>query len=170
MAKKPLPTADEFRQFLKYDPATGVLTWTEQVRRHGWAGKPAGSLHSRGYLRLGLFGRDWYCHRIAWLLHYGEWPELEIDHINHCKTDNRICNLRSVTHAENVKNMPRQRRNKSGVPGVIWSPKKLYWRVQIGGSGTDRVNLPSEHCLGRAIRARRAAEKKHGYRDFRQHG
>ena len=36
----------------------------------------------------------------------------EIDHINHNRTDNRKCNLRIVTHAENMKNMkPRIRVN-----------------------------------------------------------
>ncbi len=43
-----------------------------------------------------------YVHRLVWLAFYG--PSYELDHINRDKSDNRIENLRAVTHSENLKN------------------------------------------------------------------
>ena len=48
-------------------------------------------------------------HQFAWYWVNKECVE-EIDHINGIKTDNRICNLRSVTHQENMWN----RKNTKG--------------------------------------------------------
>ena len=48
--------------------------------------------------------KRFYAHRVAWLLHYGEWPDDEIDHINGVKDDNRISNLRNVDRKTNVEN------------------------------------------------------------------
>jgi hypothetical protein len=44
-------------------------------------------------------------HHIIWRLVHGQWPpeELEIDHINGDKQDNRIENLRLVTRGENIR-------------------------------------------------------------------
>ena len=40
-------------------------------------------------------------HRLAWRLHYGEWPLFLIDHENRIKSDNRIGNLRPATKSQN---------------------------------------------------------------------
>lgn len=40
-------------------------------------------------------------HRFAWFMFYGKLPENDIDHINGIKNDNRITNLRDVTHQQN---------------------------------------------------------------------
>ena len=52
-----------------------------------------GSYDKDGYLILKIKGKQFKAHRIAWLLNYGEFPKGEIDHINRCRTDNRIENL-----------------------------------------------------------------------------
>jgi HNH endonuclease len=57
-------------------------------------------------------------HCIAWLLHYGNWPQSEIDHINLIKIDNRICNLREATRQQNVWNSPLRSDNTTGYKGV----------------------------------------------------
>jgi hypothetical protein len=55
--------------------------------------------------------RKYQEHRLVWLYVYGAVPQapLEIDHINHDKTDNRIVNLREATRAQNIGNSKLQK-------------------------------------------------------------
>ena len=97
-------TADIARRFLAYDPETGVITWRISPRYGIADGSIAGSVIKRGYITVTFLGFNVTAHRLAWLLHHGVWPARVIDHINRVKTDNRICNLRDVSQAENLKN------------------------------------------------------------------
>lgn len=85
-------TAERAREVLAYDPETGILTWKRRELRKGrehhdkiwnscWAGKVAGWDH-KAHLALSVDVRKYLAHRIAWLIHYGEWPERDIDHVN----------------------------------------------------------------------------------------
>jgi len=72
----------------------------------------------------GTFMRKTYAaHRVAWFLHHGAWPMGEIDHINGNAQDNRIANLRDVTHKENTRNMKRRSDNTSGITGISYHTK-----------------------------------------------
>lgn len=100
-----------------YDPLTGVLRW-KRCRAHQISpGTVAGS-PSRGYIRVKMGERSVLAHRIAWALHYDEWPPADIDHINGIKSDNRIENLRCALRSENVANAGARRTSKTGVRGV----------------------------------------------------
>lgn len=143
---RPLPDLEYLRQCLSYDPDTGILTWLHRPASHfdtphkhriflaRWAGKPAGSL-VQGYLDVGLQGRRYKAHRIAWLLYYGEDPLLAIDHINRIKSDNRIINLRTASASDNGHNQSLSARNTSGICGVSWSEKSGKWYAQVGHQG-----------------------------------
>ena len=48
----------------------------------------------------------------------GNWPKDMIDHRNRAKKDNRWCNLREVTRAQNAHNTGVQKDNKTGITGV----------------------------------------------------
>lgn len=117
MAKKPLPSPEELRQLLRYDPETGKLFWRERSRewfnsdaRHaGWNKRRAGReamtyTDTLGYKSGGVDRHQVRAHRVIWALHYGEWPDGVIDHINSVKTDNRLCNLRCASVAQNTMN------------------------------------------------------------------
>ena len=87
-------------------------------------------------------------------------PEgMEVDHINHKKTDNRKSNLRIVNRSQNNMNHSLQCNNTSGYTGVSQS-KNGKWRAYI------KINKKQIH-LGRydtkeeAIKARQEAEIKY---------
>ena len=56
---------------------------------------------------------------------------LHVDHINRDKTDNRKCNLRICTNAENLRNATLHSKNKSGYRGVCWHRITGKWVTQI---------------------------------------
>ena len=69
-------------------------------------------------------------HRVAWFLHYGEDPgELQVDHKNRIRHDNRISNLRLATQSDNSCNCKTSSLNTSGVKGVDAFFGK--WRARI---------------------------------------
>ncbi|MDF3858123.1 HNH endonuclease [Achromobacter denitrificans] len=123
-------TADEARALLAYDPATGALVWRKAVSRNVKAGGKAGSMDPRGYGQIRLHRRQYMAHRLVWLLHYGEWPKGEIDHIDGNRANNRICNLREVDRSINTQNLRRAKKNsRSGVLGVSRSGTR--WQAHI---------------------------------------
>lgn len=57
--------------------------------------------------------------------------ELQVDHINQNKLDNRRFNLRIVDNRENHRNMPLSKANKSGVVGVHFNKECHKWCAQL---------------------------------------
>jgi hypothetical protein len=68
-----------------------------------------------------------YLHRLVWFLEKGEWPELEIDHINGKPHDNRLSNLRPVSQSVNQKNQKQRDGTISGKQGVMWNKSGNCW-------------------------------------------
>jgi hypothetical protein len=55
-----------------------------------------------GYSRVNTGGKMYLCHRLIWIMHNGNIPTgMQINHINHIRSDNRISNLELVTRLEN---------------------------------------------------------------------
>lgn len=132
---KPLPSAEEVRRALDYDPETGKFTWRwrdDIARRWNrrWAGKPAGNLNRAGRVQLTINFSNYLGHRLAWMHFYGEAP-CEIDHINGDSGDNRIANLRLATKSQNMANMKR-RGDKVLPKGVSRDKKKFVARICVG--------------------------------------
>lgn len=58
-----------------------------------------------------------------------------VDHINHDKLDNRRCNLRICTKAENNQNRLMAVNNTSGYKGVVWSERDKTYYVKLNCKG-----------------------------------
>ena len=93
----------ELLRVIHYDPLSGEMRWRVSLGRAA-AGNLVGTLDPRGYRMTVIHGEKYWLHRLAWFYVQGSWPMNEIDHINHCKGDNRIANLRDVSHSANLHN------------------------------------------------------------------
>jgi len=104
----------------RYDEATGKLINRKCNREY------PGMIHWTGYVYVFVYFQgerfSLWKHRLVFFLVTGRFPK-EIDHINGIKTDNRIENLREVSHSENEANKPRRWKKNpdSGLPGITKS-------------------------------------------------
>ncbi|BAE72736.1 HNH endonuclease family protein [Xanthomonas phage OP1] len=153
-------TFDDVDQLLAYDPETGELRWKMSTNRRIKAGSGAGCVGGNGYLQVKVHGKMYQAHRLAWLLHTGKWPSQQLDHIDGCKTNNRISNLRECSNAENQQNRGKSSNNTSGVPGVYWHKEAKKWRARIMLDG-KQISLGLFNTLEEAAAAREAAKAQH---------
>ena len=181
MALKPLPSPEVLRQLMTYDPETGKLFWKERgpewfkdskfhtsaIQAQIWNTKYAGReaftpINSAGYHTGTVLGKMLMAHRIGWAIVHGRWPDHFLDHINGVRTDNRICNLREATHAENSRNSDIPM-GESGVRGVRQDKRwRGKWQARITVDGVTK-SLGAFETVEEAIAARRTAViKYHG--------
>lgn len=146
-------SADALKSRLSYDPETGVF-------RRLSTGRKAGTVRPNGYIQIGVDGKLYRAHRLAWLLVHGHFPESDIDHINRDRADNRIANLRLATRSENMCNRSIAANNSSGVTGVCWDASREKWLVQIKRKGAPQKNLGRYATLEEAAAVRANAEQR----------
>lgn len=142
-------TVGRLRELLFYSPADGRLHW-RQEKRAGFkgsvvlhaAGEPAGCARRDGRMVVRVDGRLYLSYRVAWAIHFGEWPREQIDHINGDHTDDRLHNLRCVPFLLNAQNKRSASRGKKscGLLGVYANKRNSEspWRACIGAGGKTR--------------------------------
>ena len=151
-------TQERLRFLMDYDPDTGRFTRKVKVKNQP-AGTPVGTSGTRGYLQCSIDGKPYKLHRLAWLYVHGIWPSDQIDHINHNTSDNRLCNLREVSCAENHQNRARKTNSASGYLGVTWHKRDHRWQAHLEVNG-KAIHLGSYRDLTDALAARQQAELK----------
>ncbi|MCG7598871.1 HNH endonuclease [Halomonas sp. McH1-25] len=136
-------TARQFEDHVVYDPATGIMRWRSDrpqkrdepigayrrwVSRFG--GQEVGTFHVEGYRQFAMDGVIYRVHRVAVAIVAGKCsPEVEVDHLDGDRSNNRWENLRLVDRSLNSKNMAMSSRNKSGVVGVSYDKRRDRWQV-----------------------------------------
>ena len=158
------------KEYLSYDPDTGLFIWLK--KRNSSAGKVkrgvlAGCKTTNGYQEIGLLGRRYTGHRLAFLYMLGAFPDEEVDHVNHNRLDNRWANLRSASRTQNGRNLSKKSNNMSGVTGVSWSKQRRKWCAAIMVN-RKMIALGRRSNFDEAVALRRAAEVKYGF--HKQHG
>jgi hypothetical protein len=151
---------DLLKELLHYCPEHGVFTW-----RHN--GKECGYISNFGYRIIKINNKPYVAHRLAWVYIYGCSPSEYIDHINGCRSDNRIDNLRAATRSINSKNTKKRSDNNSGVMGVSWDKRYNRWQSYLN-SGGKRKHLGYFDNIFDAAAARISAQWKHGF--HKNHG
>ena len=149
-------TQKRLKEVLDYDPETGIFTWIAD-HYSSKAGNQAGTPNGRGYIRVGIDGRRYCAHRLAWLFVTGEFPKNQIAHRNLIKSDNQWNNLREATGSQNKANRNLQSNNTTGVKGIYYIRARRCWRAEIV---KDRKNYFLGHFQTKeeARAARRAME------------
>jgi len=152
-------THAELTCLLYYDRETGNFYW--RVNRYGVSkGDLAGSVDSRNkYRRIKINERLYLAHRLAWFYVSGQWPINEIDHIDRNRSNNRICNLREATHAENMMNKPAYKNSKTGIKGVYWHKQHKKYAATIQTRGVTK-HIGLYVSIESAALARKQASQK----------
>lgn len=119
MITRKYPSQDILKHMLTYSPETGEFVWVNPTKYHMRVkGKKAGSVRAGGkgdvYVYISVNGKKYPAHQLAWIYMHGS-TAITVDHINGNGLDNRACNLRECTHAENMRNHGKQFR-QSGMP------------------------------------------------------
>ncbi|MNF85954.1 AP2 domain protein [compost metagenome] len=154
-------TTQRLRELLEY--RDGKLFW-KICRKGRSAGSEVGSLTHHGYLRAVVDGERHMVHRIVWALHHGKWPEGIVDHIDGVRLNNRIENLRSVDHQQNMRNQKLPATNTSGFIGVFWNCRRNRWVAQIKVDGKYK-HVGYFDTAQAADTARKAAAGAFGYHE-----
>ena len=162
MRHRPLPPLEELKEFLDYNPDTGIFTWIKKPSKKIKVGQQAGKMHTKGYIQITFRGFLYLAHRLAYYMYHGVDPlENLVDHEHNPKTNNKIDNLRLANNSQNQRhrvNLPSN--NTSGAIGVCWDKRAKKWKGHI------MINGKTKH-LGYfinkedAIKARKEADIKY---------
>lgn len=159
---------EEIREYINYNPDTGVFTWRKDHSTRMKKGKIVGNVQWDGYYRVGFKGIPYYGHRVAWFLTYGVQPEHEIDHINGDRSDNRLDNLRAAKRKQNTYNTPVRKDSRTQVKGVHFRRDTGKYRAHCRVDGIV-------HWLGNFDKIEEAAEavrkfREENHKEFHNHG
>lgn len=170
MTKDDIPV-QELRRMISYDPETGLLFWLRRsvdtfkagrwrsaetncaIWNTRYSGKQAlcGD-NGHGHLRGRIHDSDYMAHRVAWAIHYGSWPNDQVDHINGVRSDNRIENLRLASNQDNSRNQL-LRGGSSRFKGVCYLPRRNRWLAYCSDDQGKRRSLRTHATEVAAARA-----------------
>jgi hypothetical protein len=155
--------AGMLRGLFTYKPDTGMLLHkvdapTDVPGPKHRAGDLVGTPDSRGYIIYNLPSRITgrrvrvSVHRVIWYMVYGDIPDdMQIDHINQDKGDNRLVNLRAVTQSQNLCNKQvahYKGREPSSIYKGVHRSTNGYWLSSVRPARTtgSKLHLGNYTC------------------------
>lgn len=136
----------EARGRFSYEPETGKFTDLK-------TGLPAGAKTPDGYLVVSFKGKMVPLHRLAFAWMLGTYPPKQVDHVNGVRSDNRWCNLRPATAAQNGQN--RKPTSAHGYKGATLGADGR-WRAHIVVDGVRKPipgSFESAHAAHQAYKS-----------------
>ena len=119
----------------------GVFIWSRNDSPCLVDGKEAGHINVRGYMKITIMGKPYFAHRLVYFWCNKSFPEGEIDHIDHNRSNNKIENLRDVSLRDNQKNRGLQSNSKTGVCNL-----HVRKRKSKGKGGGHLTNWATKIC------------------------
>lgn len=104
--------------------SNGYLVNKVDRGRTAKAGQRVGRPKVKSYRQVQIDGETYREHCVIWLLCTGTWPDV-VDHIDHDITNNRVENLRSVRHKDNI------RHGSGRQAGLFQSKENGKWQAGI---------------------------------------
>ncbi|ABX36723.1 Pathogenesis-related transcriptional factor and ERF protein [Delftia acidovorans SPH-1] len=148
MAARILPTPEQLRELLRYEPDTGKLFWKERgldfsrckSQQQRWNTRHAGkealtSINNSGYRNGHVLNSAVLAHRVIWAMETGKWPDVDIDHKSGDRLDNRWSNLRQATKLQNARNKAKTKGTTFGLKGVAAVAGSLRFQARISVLG-----------------------------------
>jgi hypothetical protein len=125
MSKHKQDLQAEFIRNRYYLDEQGNLRWSHSKLTAGSHFHLAGDLVAgtptpQGYVMIGTNFGGMSKGRVVWLLHTGDWPRGEIDHIDHNPQNNHPSNLRDLPRVENAMRPRSKGWNKAGLPKGVY--------------------------------------------------
>jgi hypothetical protein len=138
----------ELKKLFMYDPLTGSLR-----RNFNRCGEVLSC-------NLNINGNKYETSHVVWAIHYGEWPNTLIDHIDHDRYNIEISNLRKATYSQN--GMNQKHYNPNGAKGITFCADRISkpWRAQIRINGI-KINLGRFATKEEAANAYKQAALEH---------
>lgn len=167
--ERPVLTQAQVRKLFAYHD-DGYLVWRVALNKSTKVGSKAGTKNAndKGYLRIKINGWEYAVHRLVYLWHTGKNPPI-VDHIDHCRTNNKIDNLRAATTGQNSWNALLRNDAQLKVKGVTYrAGKNKPYIAELRVNGKRVLHL-SCFTLEEAERAVREARRVH-HRGFYSDG
>jgi hypothetical protein len=154
-----MPSPEQLRELLRYEPETGKLFWRERNPSHfsitekrtaehacaNWNSRYANTeaftainLKDKGYRSGRVFKRNYLAHRVIWAMQTGYWPRDLIDHKDQDSCNNRWENLREANKSQNAQNAPGHAVSSSRYKGVSFDRRRAKWHARIKVSGSQK--------------------------------
>lgn len=149
----------DIREVFDYHP-DGYLIWKIDSGYNKTKNRRPGVINAYGYSQVKAFQKGYAEHRLIWAWHYGRYPEMDIDHIDRNRANNRIENLRLATRSRNNQNSTKRAATSSRYKGVSWSKVAKKWHAYLN-TEEGRMYLGIHVKEEDAARAYDTAAKEH---------